>query len=723
MAHLPSVFRCRNCIVAVSVLLSVILTVTARSEEEPLVVTIPEIQGASHCSPLEGRFVETGGIVTAVLRRGFFLQDQTGDGRVETSDGLFVFTDSAPGVVGGDAVRIRGTVTEFVPSRRAATDLTRTEIERAEVPLLATNRPLPAAVLLGSSGRAPPTRVIDDDRFLTFDPDTDGIDFFESVEGMRVQIERGRSVSPTNRFGETFVLADDGVGSTGMNARGGITISAGDPQPERIQIQALEIPGSPSPAPVDVGTTLRDIEGVMAYEFGNFEILLTSPYTVGPSRILPEETRLTRLDNAFTVATLNVRNLDPKVERRLLVSRDTDIDDDRGDGKFAAIAVQIVRHMGCPDVVALQEIQDNDGAEDTTVVEADQTLDLLVAMIRGAGGPLYDHTNAPPADDRDGGQPGGNIRVAFLYDPSRVSLRKSYRLVDDDLTDGDAFEASRKPLIAAFEIDGTPVWMVNNHFISRWRSTPLFGRVQPIRDTDAVQRAAQARCVLRHVQEVLSRDGTTRVIVLGDFNARDYEMPIHVLTGMERDLLYNLVTLLPTTERYTSNFEGNAQALDHILVSAALVRRAEVDIVHTSSEFVTQATDHDPIVARLRLRAESVMPVTFGTRISRNTADRAMVSFEADLGRQVRVEVTPRNRHQDVAGAITLALLSPRPPFVARQMTGSPPLSISFLPRAQGEHRVLIVGRSRHGGPYQGRLLVSLEGHSSARQVRRIERF
>ncbi|MCY4603826.1 MAG: hypothetical protein OXE49_06290, partial [Gemmatimonadetes bacterium] len=43
-------------------------------------------------------------------------------------------------------------------------------------------------VVLGAAGRQPPTRIIDDDRFAVFDPAEDGIDFYESLEGMLVEV-------------------------------------------------------------------------------------------------------------------------------------------------------------------------------------------------------------------------------------------------------------------------------------------------------------------------------------------------------------------------------------------------------------------------------------------------------------------------------------------------------------------------------------------------------
>ena len=59
---------------------------------------------------------------------------------------------------------------------------------------------------------------------------------------------------------------------------------------------------------------------------------------------------------------------------------------------------------------------------------------------------------------------------------------------------------------------------------------------------------------------------------------------------------------LPQAERYTYDFEGNSQALDHILLSDSLFGRPFADdAVHVNSEFAVQASDHDPQVARITL--------------------------------------------------------------------------------------------------------------------------
>jgi len=87
------------------------------------------------------------------------------------------------------------------------------------------------------------------------------------------------------------------------------------------------------------------------------------------------------------------------------------------------------------------------------------------------------------------------------------------------------------------------------------------------------------------------------VVVLGDFNDFEFSGSIGALKA---GALHTLIETLPQAERYTYVFEGNSQALDHILVSDALFNRPfEYDVVHVNSEFAEQSSDHEPQVVRL----------------------------------------------------------------------------------------------------------------------------
>jgi uncharacterized protein len=578
-------------------------------EPPPQIKPIYEIQGAGHLSPFVGQSVTTTGIVTAVESNGFYLQDPTGDGNDNTSDGIFVFTQSVPSVNIGDGVRVAGTVSEFIPGGASTGNLSSTQISgNPTITTLSTGNALPAAVVLGNGGRIPPTQVIDNDNFSVFDPAEDGIDFYESLEGMRVTVQNAVAVSPTNSFGEIFALVDNGVGATGTSDRGTINLSPTDFNPERVQIQLDSnlLPGFS--AAVNVGDKLGDVTGVVDYNFGNFEVKATEVFTPTSGGLQKETTNLVATANQLTVASFNVENLDPKLEVGLSSSN---TDDDVGNGKFDAIAAQIANNLNRPDIIGLQEIQDNDGAENTSVTAANETLQLLVDKIAAITGITYQFIDNPfIGDDTNGGQPGGNIRTAFLYNPARVdlvedSIQTATDPADQQTNPNNPFFASRLPLAATFLFNGQEVTVVNNHFSSKGGSKPLFGQTQPATELQedpnvnggVDERRAQAETVKTFADGILANDPNANVVVLGDLNEFEFVSPLEIL----EQSLTNLTETLPENERYSFIFQGNSQSLDHILASNNLAATAQFDAVHINSEFTDGSSDHDPLISRFNL--------------------------------------------------------------------------------------------------------------------------
>ena len=576
-------------------------------------VQIHDVQGASHTSPLVGRRVSgVAGIVTAELGNGFYLQGSTPDADEATSEAVFVFTSSAPTVNVGDDVLVAGRVAEFRPGGATSTNLTTTEITSPSVSALSSGNPLPAPTVLGTGGRVPPNMVIEDDANGSvetsgvFDPAQDGIDFYESAEAMRVQVNAVRVVGPRNQFGEIPVVGDAGANAGVNTVRGGVVISPGDFNPERIFLDDT-ILATPVVNVSDGFTT--SAVGVLDYSFGNFKLNVTSPLTRVAGGLQREVTRLPE-DSEIVVGTYNVENLDP------------------GDGAaaFARHADLIVNHLRSPDLLAIEEIQDNDGATDSGTTDASATWTMLVAAIQAAGGPAYEFSQIDPVDNEDGGQPGGNIRVGFLFRTDRglqfvdrpggdsttettvVSTPSGPRLSSSPgrvYPQDPAWDDTRKPLAGEFRMHGKKVFVVANHFSSKNGDEPIFGRFQPPARPTETARHAQAEVVNGFVDELLAVDPAANVIVLGDINDFEFSQTVELLEG---DALTTLMDTLPKPERYSYVFEGNSQVLDQILVSGNLLGNFPIDYdpVHVNAEFADQASDHDPQVARLDLRGRPV---------------------------------------------------------------------------------------------------------------------
>ena len=327
-----------------------------------------------------------------------------------------MFTNAALTVAVGDSVRVVGRVTEFRPGGTGGTNnLTITELITPTFTILSSGNTVPAPTIVGLGGRMPPTNVIDDDTSgdievgpTVFDPANDGIDFYESLEGMIVQVNNAHVVGPTKDFGEFVFLPDNGSWATGPRTpRGGILYRYEDGNPERLTVddeilRDLIVP-RPSKAMVDVNVGDRitsPIVGPLDYSFANFKIQATSMPTAAPSDLRPETT-FPRFF-ALAVATFNVENLDP------------------GDGAtIGRLAGQIVNNLLSPDLIGIEEVQDNNGEVNNGVVDASQSWNLLITAIRAAGGPTYQYRQIDPVDNQDGGAPGGNIRVGFLFRTDR----------------------------------------------------------------------------------------------------------------------------------------------------------------------------------------------------------------------------------------------------------------------------------------------------------------
>ena len=552
------------------------------------VVAIYEIQGKSHTSAFDGDKVQTTGVVTAIDSNGFYMQDPTGDGDAATSDGIFVFTGSAPVVTVGQLLKVTGTVDEYRPGDDAAS-LTITEIVSTGIQVLGTGTV--HSTVIGEHGVLPPNHIIEDDHFTSFDPTTDGLDFYESLEGMLVTVEAPKVVDNTNGFGETWVVASGGHGATGLSDRGAMTISDGDYNPERIQIDDdSAIYAGYHPAHTQ-GDVLGDVTGVVNYSFNAYEVLVTGPVTTTTSvgLVNREFTNLTAAADKLTIATYNLENLDPTDPA----------------AKFQSIAFDIANNLHHPDIIGVQEIQDADGAGSGANLSGAATAQVLINAIVAAGGPLYTYVEvAPTVAGSTGGEPGGNIRNGFLYDASRVHyVDGSARLVlDTDLTNGNAFNNSRNPLAADFVFNDETITAVSVHATSRGGGGPLFGADQPALIAGDASRTAQAVELTKFVNTLEATNPDHHVAVMGDFNGYYFET---ALAGLEANAnLYNLAKSLPVEERYSYKFEGYAQLFDNILVSKDLQSASEFDIVHLNSEQLPSAqlsSDHDASITRITI--------------------------------------------------------------------------------------------------------------------------
>ncbi|WP_229520773.1 5'-nucleotidase C-terminal domain-containing protein [Paenibacillus sp. GM2] len=579
---------------------------------------IANIQGEDHSSPYNGQTVKNvEGIVTQYGYtfsngniKGFYIQDAAPDSNPNTSDAIFVYTTSINRPKVGDLVSVSGKVAEY--NEGSSSNLTTTQIELQSYQTIKENQPLPEAVTLGKGGRPIPASIIDNDGLQSFDPDEDAIDFYESLEGMRIRLAEPTIISPYWTSSGTYNIATrvENDEPDVITPAGGLVLKEqGNFNPQRLII-AYGNPGQE----VSTGDTFAgDVIGVIGYNNGNFKVIpeLGGLPAINSSPFQQEVSTIDVKDDQLTVATYNIENYYPGV----------------GSAKMNKLAESIVMNMKSPDIISLVEVQDNNGEKNDGTTAADQSYQALVDAIRAAGGPAYSYTDIEPVNNNDGGAPGANIRVGFLYNPGRVQLSDSvlgkkgsstdavaYDADKDQLTlnpgriepTHSAFNASRKPLAAQFEFRGEKVIVIANHFNSKSGDQGPFGSTQPPVLSSEAQRHEIAAVVNGFIQEVLKGNPKSNIIVMGDLNDFQFTETAKILKGNALD---SLIETLPLEEQYTYTYDGNSQVLDHILVSKNLTRSAEVDVVHLNADFPAsrgRVSDHDPVVAQIDLQKQTI---------------------------------------------------------------------------------------------------------------------
>ncbi|MFJ1971863.1 lamin tail domain-containing protein [Streptomyces sp. NPDC087903] len=569
---------------------------------DPGTLRVHDIQGTTRLSPYAGRTVtRVPGIVTGVRTSGslgYWIQDPQPDTDPRTSEGVFVYTGSAaPTVAVGDSVLVTGKVSEYYPS---STSQSATEITAPATTVLSGGNALPEAATL-DAGTVPDAYIPDaagaSVESLALQPAVYAQDFYETLEGMRVTFADARVVGATDAYDELWVTVKPEENAT---TRGGTLYSSYD-QPNTGRIEVMSLDASAAFPVANVGDDLSGpTTGPLDYStYGGYNVQATQLGTLADNGLKREVTRRQKGDE-LAVATYNVENLDA-------------LDDQE---KFDRLAEGVAVNLNSPDVVALEEIQDDNGAVNDGTVTAETTLKRFTDSIRAAGGPRYTWRYIAPANNQDGGEPGGNIRQVFLFNPKRISFtdraggdattatsvvktRKGPQLTYSpgriDPT-SDAWDSSRKPLVGEFTFHGEQVFVIANHFTSKGGDQPLHGRYQPPARSSETQRAAQAAEVNTFVKSLLAADRNAKAVVLGDLN--DYEFSRTVTTLTTDRVLKPLITTLPAAQRYTYVYDGNSQTLDHILTTPSITS-FDYDVVHINAEFADQASDHDPQIVRI----------------------------------------------------------------------------------------------------------------------------
>ncbi len=581
--------------------------------------TISQIQGAGAESPVAGQTVTTRGIVTAIKSGssgGYFLQWE-GDSDPATSDGIFLFTGSSPparAAVGAELC-VQGIVTEFRPAadpfQPPLTQLTSSTV----LAVLSSNQPLP-----------PPAEIT----ALHTDP-AGGLDLLENFEAMRVTIQTLEVVAPTggnvNEPNATatsngvFFGVVHGVGrpfrEPGIQLPDPLPDGAPaevprfDANPERIRVDSDAQPGAP-PLNVTSGALVGPLTGPLEYSFRAYT-LLPDPGVPAITNQAAAQAAPAASANELTIASFNFERFfddvnDPRIGEPVLTSA--------GFQTRLNKASRIIRDvLRSPDVIGVQEV------ENLT------TLERLAAQVNadsGAGNPDY-------AAYLEEGNDIGGIDVGFLVKRSRVSVigvtqeGKAATYVtpagqNDTLHD-------RPPLVltASARRVGSDAELAFTVIVNHPRSLLDIG------DPAAGARVrAKRKAQAEAIAGLIAAKAAENIVAVGDYNAFQFNdgfvdvigaikgapAPPGQVVSASPDLLdpdlTDLIETLPETERYSYVFDGNAQALDHILVNPAMLARLSRFVqTHANADFPEsyrgdpsrpeRLTDHDQPVAYFHL--------------------------------------------------------------------------------------------------------------------------
>lgn len=582
------------------------------------VKNIGEVQGESHESPLAGKEVIINNVVvTKTDKTGFYVQDKVSDNNPRTSDAVYVASKDK--VESGDLLRVQGTVKEGYMEeysvkpgqtfKKPAGSLTVTQIINATITKLG-KADLPKA--LNISEKMPKDVV--DNTPTKYNPETEALDYWESLEGMLVEVTKPKVTGPQYK-GDIYVLPGDYKGQK-LNNIGGVNLRPG--------VQNTEV------LPITVGNTFvakakdyfnDNISGVVTYKNKTYKIDPSSVPTLQDGGLKREVSKIYPAEDKLTIASYNIENF----------SANNNGHDETPEEKVDKIANSFIKEVHSPDIITLIEVQDNNGGVNDGTVDGVKSGEKLAQRIKSLGGPDYKYTEIAPVDGKDGGKPGANIRVAYLYNPKRVTLigkekggsEEAARFVNGHLEKNPAridptsvhFEKVRKSLAAEFEFKGERIVVIANHLKSKLGDDAIYGSNQPSVENTKAKRIEEAKILNAFIKEGLRQNPNLKFVLTGDFNDFEFSDSVKTIVGNE---LVNLMAEHEQGDRYSYFYRGSNQSLDNILISKNIKDKVVFSPVHINASFMEEhgrASDHDPVVVQIDFskKEESTTPTQPGT--------------------------------------------------------------------------------------------------------------
>lgn len=589
------------------VLGNAVTTVTISNDDTVPELTIAQIQGDGSASPVPAApnnvVTSFGNVVTQKVSNGFYMQMPVGDGDLETSDAIFVFTGAAhpalAGIAVGDLVDVRGPIVEFFEVTEFTT--------ASGLPIVTETgtAALPAPFVLDNAMPSPLHTVpfCDPNNDLNVDPgdgqfvatDKALTRNLECLEFMRVTTSTGVVNGANQQFGagdpyaEMYMTAggvrvfrDPGVAAVVANEN----VAAINLTPPPPPLPTLTWDGNPELFELDVdkffpgaalnvlspGTTFT-ANGLLGFEFDGYEFWVTpnvgnteadlSVNVAGPVLPVPVPTPPT---TELTIGSLNVLRLFDYCDDPGATASNEPVNIADTDRKIAKLSVYIRDVMKSPDVIGIQETE-IPSAPATVCVNGQVTtpaLQLLANKISADGGPTYTAYHSPQTNDI------GRISIGFLVRAARFTVDSVTQL---RLTEQWTFTANATPSTTTLHdrppllLQGTttvgnggvlPVAVMANHLRSLGRIddiVPEPADPTPTSDQENAHRVRrkrlfQAVAVACEAQTFQTANPTTPLILVGDYNAFEFSDGYVDSTGIIRG------DTNPANSEYDIGFDG-----------------------------------------------------------------------------------------------------------------------------------------------------------------------
>ncbi len=582
------------------------------------VVNIYDIQGSGPRSPYECQPVTTSGVVTGRISNGFFLQDPVGDGDPSTSDGVFVFTSSAPSANAavGNIVSVTGTVSEFVPSSDTNSPPV-TEISGSPtVTLVSTGNPLPAPVEITS-----------------IDPNG-SFDQLERYEGMRVHVASLTVTGPTlgnidepsatsTSTGLFFgVLAgtprpfrEPGVETFVPVPNPPCCVPRFDTNPERLRVDTSRLS---STLEVTDGVIVNNITGPLDFGYRMYSIVAEP----GIEAATPNASALAAPApdaSEFTIANSNLRHFYDTIAGP---AQDSTLTPDAYAKRLNKVSLAVRTLLHTPDILGVEEMENLATLQDLAgKINAD-------AVSAGQPSPNYS------AYLYDGNDISG-INVGLLVKPNINVLSVTQYGKTDFIPGTTSIMNDRPPILLSATVtnqaETMPFYVIVNHLRS------LSGLEDPANIARS-KRRAQAEFLANLIQNIQAGDAGANIVSIGDYNSYEFNdgwvdvmgtitgapAPPDQVVLASPDLvdpnLTDLLFSLPADQRYSYTYDGNAQALDHILVNQNMLGQvSRFAYARNNADFPEsfgndgnrpeKYADHDMPVAYFKLPTDHTPPV------------------------------------------------------------------------------------------------------------------